>query len=154
GTVEPGFPGVLAACDTPVLAPGPDARTLQRRLSLARWMTGPKNPLVARVIVNRLWQGHFGEGLVTTESDFGVMGSLPSNPELLDWLANELRAPSTSPPVGKGALGGSGDEPRRDSSNSSGSLKGQQGSIANGQRDATPPAPPLRRGGNDAAKGS
>jgi hypothetical protein len=94
GVVEPGFPGVLATCATPLLTAGPEAATSLRRLSLARWMTGPKNALVPRVIVNRLWQGHFGDGLVSTENDFGVMGSVPTHPELLDWLANELRAPS------------------------------------------------------------
>jgi hypothetical protein len=73
---------------------GPESRTTRRRLSLARWMTGPNNPLVARVLVNRLWQGHFGEGLVTTENDFGVAASPPSQPELLDWLASELREPT------------------------------------------------------------
>jgi hypothetical protein len=61
-----------------------------RRLSLAKWMTDPKNPLVSRVIVNRLWQGHFGDGLVGTENDFGTAGDLPTHPELLDWLTGEL----------------------------------------------------------------
>jgi hypothetical protein len=113
GTVEPGFPGVLVACSTPLLTTGPEAGTSRRRLSLARWMTGPKNPLVPRVIVNRLWQGHFGDGLVSTENDFGVMGSNPSHPELLDWLANELRSPTfgladqaTIPALRKGGQGG------------------------------------------------
>ena len=63
----------------------------QRRIAFADWVTSPANPLTRRVIVNRLWHHHFGIGLVETPSDFGLGGSLPSHPELLDWLAEELR---------------------------------------------------------------
>jgi len=62
----------------------------QRRIALAKWVTDPKNPLIARVIANRLWQFHFGTGMVDTPSDFGANGTPPTHPELLDWLAMEL----------------------------------------------------------------
>ena len=68
----------------------PDAPEGQRRAKLVEWITDPENPLTARVMVNRLWQYHFGVGLVDTPNDFGFNGGRPSHPELLDWLAGEL----------------------------------------------------------------
>lgn len=61
-----------------------------RRVALANWIIDPENPLTRRVIVNRLWHWHFGQGIVTTPSDFGLGGARPSHPELLDWLSTEL----------------------------------------------------------------
>ncbi len=69
---------------------GKDSAERERRLALANWITSPEHPLTARVIVNRLWQFHFGTGIVDTPSDFGRNGTNPTHPELLDWLAAEL----------------------------------------------------------------
>ena len=85
---EPVSPGTLTAvAELRELPLSADATDAERRLALARWITDPKNPLTARVIVNRVWQYHFGQGLVNTPSDFGLNGDRPSHPELLDWLA-------------------------------------------------------------------
>jgi len=77
--------GVQAAFGLP-----DDAPEAERRAALAQWLTSPQNPLFARVIVNRLWQHHFGAGLVETPNDFGFNGGRPSHPELLNWLAATL----------------------------------------------------------------
>ncbi|MDZ4778843.1 MAG: DUF1549 and DUF1553 domain-containing protein [Planctomycetia bacterium] len=90
--LEPGFPEFLTSAPPEKLDCVDQAHTTGRRAQLASWLTQPDHPLTARVIVNRLWQDHFGEGIVATPNDFGFQGGAPSNPELLDWLAAELVA--------------------------------------------------------------
>ncbi len=72
------------------IVPPESARTTHRRLQLAQWIANPENPLTSRVIVNRLWQHHFGEGIVRSSDNFGFTGQRPTYSELLDWLASEL----------------------------------------------------------------
>ncbi|HVC94140.1 MAG TPA: DUF1553 domain-containing protein, partial [Pirellulales bacterium] len=88
--VDPGVPAVLV--DAPMGPPKPTGHSTGRRRQLAEWLTRGDNPLVARVMVNRIWQHHFGDGLVGSENDFGIMGEAPTHPELLDWLAGEFVA--------------------------------------------------------------
>ncbi len=88
--MQPGFVQVVTRGSPPTEIPRPDGRTSGRRLALAKWIGSAENPLTARVIVNRLWQKHFGRGIVSTLENFGKMGEAPSHPELLDWLAVEF----------------------------------------------------------------
>lgn len=88
--VDPGVLSAIVALDRPTAAPPTNANTTTRRLQLAKWIADARNPLTARVWVNRVWQHHFGAGLVHSPDNFGFTGDKPTHPELLDWLADEL----------------------------------------------------------------
>ena len=88
--VLPGFPAIIGTPDPVIPAAAPGAKTSGRRIVLARWIASKENPLTSRNIANRLWQFHFGRGIVRSANNFGHIGDRPSHPELLDWLATEL----------------------------------------------------------------
>lgn len=91
--VVPSFPAVLVPAGEPTAAtiePIPGGASSGRRLAFARWLVSPDHPLTAKVMVNRVWQFHFGRGLVRSSSDFGGLGTGPTHPELLDYLAHEF----------------------------------------------------------------
>lgn len=88
--MQPGVISVAHDGEWPFPAPPAEAKTSYRRAAFARWITDENNPLTARVMVNRMWQHHFGEGLVRTPNNFGRMGERPTHPELLDWLSVEF----------------------------------------------------------------
>jgi hypothetical protein len=90
--VEPGFLSVLGTEPPAIPASASEARTCGRRRVLADWIAAAENPLTARVIANRVWQHHFGRGIVRSPNNFGLQGDRPTHPELLDWLAAELVA--------------------------------------------------------------
>ena len=94
--VKPGFLSILDPGLARITPPPASLQSTGRRTALAKWITSPDNPLTSRVMVNRLWQQHFGRGLAANASDFGKLGEPPTHPELLDWLAARFVADSWS----------------------------------------------------------
>ena len=88
--VAPGFPDIYNEADPVIPDPAPDAKSAGRRIVFAKWLTSDNNRLTGRVAVNRVWQHHFGRGIVRSANNFGQMGDPPTHPELLDFLVQEL----------------------------------------------------------------
>ncbi|QJW94327.1 DUF1549 domain-containing protein [Frigoriglobus tundricola] len=120
----------------------PDAPDAERRKKLTEWITSPKNPLFARVIVNRVWHYHFGTGIVETPNDLGFNGGRPSHPELLDWLASELAEPTPEEPTPNPSLKG-GEQDLRNSNASR---------VSEAASRAFPPLPEGRGAGSWSLK--
>ncbi len=99
--VEPGYLSAVTALDRPLAPPAEGSKTTQRRLQFAQWITDVRHPLTARVMVNRLWLHHFGEGLVRTPNNFGFKSDPPTHPQLLDWLAAEFIQPTWDEETGR-----------------------------------------------------
>ena len=89
--VEPAYPAMLGGGVANVPKPPYESKSSGRRLTLADWIASPDNPLTGRVMVNRIWQHHFGRGIVRSPNNFGGLGDPPTHPELLDWLAARVR---------------------------------------------------------------
>ncbi len=88
--VEPAFPVIFGGAKAVIPAPPPGARSSGRRTALADWIASTDNPVTARVMVNRIWQYHFGRAIVRSTNNVGLQGDRPTHPELLDWLASEF----------------------------------------------------------------
>lgn len=94
--VKPGFPEIFGLPDPVIPAAAKDQKSSGRRSLLANWLASDANPMTARVMMNRVWLHHFGQGLVASPNDFGKLGFQPTHPELLNWLAAEFMKPTDS----------------------------------------------------------
>ena len=94
--IAPGFLSAVTTLDKPLAPPPHGSKTTHRRLQFAKWITDGRNPLTARVMVNRLWQHHFGQALVRTPNNFGFKSDPPTHLKLLDWLAVEFMEPTVA----------------------------------------------------------
>jgi hypothetical protein len=138
--VAPGVPAFLHPL--PVGAP-------PTRLTFARWLADRQSPTTARSFVNRVWQTYFGTGLVATSEDLGSQSESPTHPELFDWLAVEFMQPSNAHPLTKGGPGGIGSTVADAAGNQSAKPETSEIRNSSSELQATPPSPPLLRGGGN-----